>query len=176
MMLTRFKPWHCAHKHTNKHTIICGHTRTHSHSHPHTYTCMYTHNTVDGEKFAGLNVPVFNPIEVFVEILSCCLGQKCLLFSIIKERHLYSWENFRGILENREKRECLARQIFPRLWYIPACQDQRLLYHWWYIPSLLPLDHLAHYLWPSVITIEWNPTDSSTFACSRRTWYINLGQ
>ena len=27
--------------------------------------------------------------------------------------------------------------------YIPACQDQWLLYHWWYIPSLLPLDHLA---------------------------------
>ena len=112
-------------------------TNTHmwAHMHPltltptHVYMHVHTHNTVDGEKFTGLNVPIFNPIEVFMEILSCCLGQKCLLFSIIKERHLYSWEIFCGILENREKRECLARQIFPHLRYIPACQDKRLLYH-----------------------------------------------
>ena len=58
--------------------------------------------TIDGERFAGLNVHVFNPIEVFTEILSCCLGQKCLLFIIIKERHLYSWENFCDTLENHE--------------------------------------------------------------------------
>ena len=115
--------WHIrAHKHTSKHTIICGHTRTHSNSHPHTCTCMYTHNTVDGEKFAGLNVPVFNPIEVFMEILSCLLGQKCLLFSIIKERHLYSLENFRGTHENREKHECLARRIFPRHTYMSGSE------------------------------------------------------
>ena len=31
----------------------------------------------------------FQPLEVFVEILSRCLGQKCLLFIIIKESHLY---------------------------------------------------------------------------------------
>ena len=43
--------------------------------------------------------------------------QKCLLFSISKERHLYSRETFRGTLENREKRECLAQRIFPRLRY-----------------------------------------------------------
>ena len=49
---------------------------------------------VDGERFAGLNVYVFNPIEVFVEILLHCLDQKCLLFSIIKERHLYSRKIF----------------------------------------------------------------------------------
>ena len=58
-------------------------------------------NTVDRERFAGLNVRVFNPIKVFAEILLCCLGQKCLLFSILKERHLYTWENFCGTLENR---------------------------------------------------------------------------
>ena len=69
------------------------------------------------EKFTGLNVYVFNPIEVFAEILSRCHGQKCLLFNIIIERHLYSWENFRGTLENCEKREFLAQRIFPHLWY-----------------------------------------------------------
>ena len=74
--------------------------------------------TIDGERFAGLNVRVFNSIEVFTEILSCCLGQKCLLFSIIKERHLYSWENFCGTLENHEKCECLAQKIFPHLQYM----------------------------------------------------------
>ena len=48
----------------------------------------HTHNvhtkaiTVDVERFAGLNVCCFNPIEVFMEILSHCLGQKCLLSSI----------------------------------------------------------------------------------------------
>ena len=40
------------------------------------------------ERFAGLNINGFNPIEVFAEIFSCFLGQKCLLFSIIKEKHL----------------------------------------------------------------------------------------
>ena len=61
------------------------------------------YGTIDGEKFAGLNVHFFNPIEVFAEILSLCLGQKSLLFSTIKERHLYSWENFCSTLENHEK-------------------------------------------------------------------------
>ena len=49
-------------------------------------------NTIDRERFAGLNARVYNPIKVFAEILSRCLSQKCLLFSIIKERHLYSRE------------------------------------------------------------------------------------
>ena len=57
---------------------------------------------VDVERFAGLNVRSFNSIEVFLEILSNCLGQKCLLFIIINKRCLYSQENFLGTLENRE--------------------------------------------------------------------------
>ena len=76
-----------------------------------------TKYTVDGERFGGLNVRVFNLTEVFTEIFSRFLGKKCLLFSISKERRLYSWEKFRGTLENREKCECLAQQIFPRLRY-----------------------------------------------------------
>ena len=84
----------------------------HSNSKAYSYIQLYmisTCYTVDRERFAGLNVCVINPIEVFAEILSHCLSQKCLLFSMNKERHLYSCENFRGTLENREKRECLAQ-------------------------------------------------------------------
>ena len=75
--------------------------------------------TVDVVRFAGLNVRGFILIEVFVEILLCCFGQKYSLFSIIKERRIYSRKNFRGTLENREKCEVYkAQRIFPRLRYI----------------------------------------------------------
>ena len=70
--------------------------------------------TVDGERFAGLNIHGFNAIKVFTEIFSHCLGHK---YSIIKERHLYSRKNFHGTPENREKRESLAQRIFPCLPY-----------------------------------------------------------
>ena len=59
-------------------------------------------NTVNVERFTGLNINGFNPIEVFVEVLLRCLGQKCL-FSVIKERCLYSQENLHDTLENHEK-------------------------------------------------------------------------
>ena len=36
-------------------------------------------NTVNGERFAGLNFHGFNPTEVFVAILSHFLSYKCLL-------------------------------------------------------------------------------------------------
>ena len=78
---------------------------------------IMTMNTVDGERFAGLNIRGFCAIKVFTEILSCCLDHKCSLFSTIKERRLYSWKNFCGTTGNREKREGLAQRIFPRLWY-----------------------------------------------------------
>ena len=42
-------------------------------------------STVDVERFAGLNFHSFNPTGVLVEILLHCLGQRCLLFSIIKK-------------------------------------------------------------------------------------------
>ena len=65
--------------------------------------------TVDRKRFTGLYVCGFNPIKVFVEILLHCLGQKCLLFNIIKERCLNSWENFHGIFENHEECESSAQ-------------------------------------------------------------------
>ena len=68
------------------------------------------------ERFAGLNVYGFNFIEVFTEIFSCGLGQKCLLFSIIKERHLAIFsKNFHCNPEDHEKCESLAQQIFLHL-------------------------------------------------------------
>ena len=42
---------------------------------------------------------------------------KYSLFSIIKERHLYSQKNFHGTPENREKRESLAQRMFYCLRY-----------------------------------------------------------
>ena len=70
------------------------------------------------EIFTGLNVHGFNPTEVSVEIFSHCLDQKCLLFSINKERYLYSQKNFSGTLENHEKCKWLARRIFLCLLYV----------------------------------------------------------
>ena len=75
--------------------------------------------TVDVERFIGLNVCSFNPIEVFAEILSVCFGQKCLLFSKIKEPVCIHWKTFAVLfLKNCEKRESLAQQNFPRLRYV----------------------------------------------------------
>ena len=73
--------------------------------------------TVDGERFAGLNIHGFSTIKVFMEIFSHCLGHKYSLFSIIKARYLYSWKNFRSTPKNREKCESLAQRIFSRFRY-----------------------------------------------------------
>ena len=76
------------------------------HSYKHRYTqpisyiaILCAQTTVDGERFARLNIRDFSAIEVFAEILLRCLGHKqCISthFSKIKERHLYSRKNFRG--------------------------------------------------------------------------------
>ena len=41
----------------------------------------YTQYTVNGERFAGLNICDFSPMKFFMEMLSWCLGQQCLLFN-----------------------------------------------------------------------------------------------
>ena len=56
-------------------------------------------STVDGERFAGLNIHGFSAIEVFTEIFLRCLGHKSLLFSINKVRQLYSRKNFAVLLK-----------------------------------------------------------------------------
>ena len=56
------------------------------------YVCQ---NTVNGERFAGLNICCFSAIEVFMEILSRCLGHK--------EGRLYSQKSLCGTPENCEK-------------------------------------------------------------------------
>ena len=75
----------------------------------------------DGERFAGLNIRGFSTIEVFTEILSRCLDHKCLSFSTIKERRLYSWKNFCGTIENCEKCKSLAQRIFSHLQSVCFC-------------------------------------------------------
>ena len=58
--------------------------------------------TVYVERFAGVNVRGFNPIEVFVKIPSKCLLE-CLLFSIIKERRAYIHvKPFAALLKSRK--------------------------------------------------------------------------
>ena len=93
-------------------------------------TTLYT---VDGERFAGLNIRGFSAIKIFTEILPRCLGHKCSLFSTIKERRLNSQKNLSGTPDNYEKRESLAQRIFPRLQY------RRLQYRrWQYYPMAYP--------------------------------------
>ena len=86
-----------------------------AHAHIHTYPQLSY--AVDGETFAGLNICSFSVIKVSKEILLCCLGHKCQLFSTIKERHLNSRKNSHGTPENHEKHKSLAQQIFPCLRY-----------------------------------------------------------
>ena len=66
-------------------------------------------STVGVERSTALNVHGFNPIEVFAEISSHYFGQKCLLFSIIKERYLYSRINFHGFPKNHGNLESLVQ-------------------------------------------------------------------
>ena len=40
------------------------------------YSLFRMGNTVDGERFTGINIHGFNAIKVFVEIFSRCLGHK----------------------------------------------------------------------------------------------------
>ena len=74
-------------------------------------------STIDGEKLAGLNIRSFSVIEVFMEVLSRCLGHKCSLFNTIKGRHLDLQKNVCGTPENREKHKSLAQRIFSCLRY-----------------------------------------------------------
>ena len=97
------------------HTCICVCVSVHA------YMCVCISNYLyiyrRQGKFAGLNIHSFSVIKVFTEILACYLGHECSFFSTIKERHLYSWKNFHGTSEIREKCKSLAQRIFPCLWY-----------------------------------------------------------
>ena len=103
------------------------HIRIYIHTHTHIYT-------VDGERFAGLNIRGFSAIEDFTEIFSHYLGHKYSLFSINKERHIYSWKNFHGTPENCENCKSLAQQIFPvygiYMVYMPHTLELTLLLLW----------------------------------------------
>ena len=79
-----------------------------AHAHIHTYPQLSY--AVDGETFAGLNICSFSVIKVSKEILLCCLGHKCQLFSTIKERHLNSRKNSHGTLH------CKSVTIVMTMW------------------------------------------------------------
>ena len=70
-----------------------------------------TSNTINVERFAGLNIHSFGPIKFFTEILCGALASSVYYLTIAK----YSQENFCGTLKIHKKRESLAQWIFPRL-------------------------------------------------------------
>ena len=80
---------------------------------------IFVGSTIDGKRFAGLNIHGFSAVKVFTEILSRCLDHKFSIFSTIKERRLYSRENLCGTPENCEQCKSLAQWIFPCLQYAP---------------------------------------------------------
>ena len=56
-------------------------------------------DTVDGERFTGLNIHGCSTIKVLTKILSRCLGHKYSLFRIIKERHYIHGKTFMVVLK-----------------------------------------------------------------------------
>ena len=69
-------------------------------------------NTVNGERFARLNIHSFSLMKFFTEILLRCPWPAVFINLTIVT---YSWKNFRGTLKNHES---LAHQILPRLQYM----------------------------------------------------------
>ena len=69
-------------------------------------------NTVDIERFVGLNIHGFSPIKALQKYFCVVFGHNCSLFSAIKERCLYSPKNFHGTLENRENAKFLSSKYF----------------------------------------------------------------
>ena len=127
-----------AHKHTCTHTHACTHTDRHTHTQSHvdihtpTHTCTYTHNTYMHLRTTGCYISD-GTVQSSSGLL-CTLPNR-LLFCSQKVIHVHT--------------------------QYTAYQDQRLLHHKWYMHSFLPLDHLAHCLWPSVIIVEWSVTPKS---------------
>ena len=64
--------------------------------------------TINGERFAGLNIRGFSPMKFFTGIFSRCLGQRFYYLTIVK----YSWENFHGTLKNHENHERKPSEFF----------------------------------------------------------------
>ena len=75
-------------------------------------------HTVNGERFAGVNICGFSLMKFFMRIFSWCLGQQCFL-TIAK----YSQENFHGTVKNYENCKSLAQQIFSHLRYMHASKQ-----------------------------------------------------
>ena len=66
------------------------------------------------ERFDGLNICSFGPIQVFCGYTFVLPWPKVLILSIIKEGCLYLQKKLHGTLEDHEKHKSLTQQIFPR--------------------------------------------------------------
>ena len=80
---------------------------------------MYKQNTINVEKFAGLNIRGFSPMKVLQKYFCGILPTIVYFIPIAKN----SLENFHSTLKNRKNRECLAQRIFPRLRYTSLSKD-----------------------------------------------------
>ena len=90
-------------------------------------------HTVGRERFAGLNVRGFSHIEVFVEILSRCLGQKCFLFSIIKRGVYIHGKTFVVLLKTMKNTKVQPSKSF----HVYSRTHFDRLYQSWILCSLL---------------------------------------
>ena len=71
---------------------------------------IFAWNTINGEKFTGLNIHSFSPMKLFTEILSQCLGQQCLVFNY---SYKYSQENFAVLLKTVKTVNVYPSKYFP---------------------------------------------------------------
>ena len=80
---------------------------------------MYKQNTINVEKFAGLNIRGFSPMKALQKYFCGILPTSVYCIPIAKN----SLENFHGTLKNRKNHDCLAQRIFPRLQYTSRSKD-----------------------------------------------------
>ena len=76
------------------------------------YSHVLEQFTVNGERFAGLNICGFSPMKFSQEYFCGALASSVYYLTIAK----YSWKNFCGTLKKCENHKRLAQQTFPRLW------------------------------------------------------------
>ena len=100
--------------------------------------------TVDTEIFAVLNIHSFNCIEVLQKYFHF-LGQKCLLFSLIKEGCLYSWKKIHSTLKAMKTIKAYPRKSFHV--YSISMNNWTQIYMLHLISCIKDFNMFDNYLW-----------------------------